>query len=542
MPNVRREVRVIFWAVTLLFLLFLTLPLAILLYRSFWGDGGLTLSSYIGILSDGSFRGALQNSFSVSAFSAVISVLLAFFLAYTVHFTNLPAPLRRAISGLTVLPMLLPTITYGFAILYSFGKQGLITRLFGRQLFDLYGFSGLTIGYVIYTLPISFLLISNTLRYVDKRFLVVSRLMGDSALRTLFITAVRPVLGSLGAALVQSFFLAFTDFGIPASVGGEYDVVATHLYNTMLGAIPSFSDGAAIAMLMMLPSIASIALLRFLERYNFRYNRISEAELRRSPARDAVCGLGSGAVLLMLLSVFLVIFFVPFVKMWPYEPSFTLEHMQAVFSTPALARVYINALLVAGLTALLGTLTAYAAALVTTRTNLSARGKGALDAIALVINTIPGMVLGIAFLLTFAGTPLHNTFAILVICNIVHFFSTPYLMMKNSLSKLSASWETTAMLMGDSWLQTILRVVTPNTKATIWEAASYFFVNAMVTVSAVIFLAGARTMVITTKIKELQYQAKFDQIFALSLLILATNLLVKAAVMLLTRTKKEKNT
>ncbi|MCE2604293.1 iron ABC transporter permease, partial [Pseudomonas aeruginosa] len=77
---------------------------------------------------------------------------------------------------------------------------------------------------------------------------------------------------------------------------------------------------------------------------------------------------------------------------------------------------------------------------------------------------------------------------------------TPYLMMKNSLSKMNASWETTAMLMGDNWLKTIARVVTPNAAASLLGVFSYYFINAMVTVSAVIFIAGARTMVITTKI------------------------------------------
>ena len=65
----------------------------------------------------------------------------------------------------------------------------------------------------------------------------------------------------------------------------------------------------------------------------------------------------------------------------------------------------------------------------------------------------------------------------------------------------------------------------------------YYVINAMVTVSAVIFLCGARTMVITAKIKELQYMAKFDQIFALSLLILATNLIAKGLCRLLARRK-----
>lgn len=201
------------------------------------------------------------------------------------------------------------------------------------------------------------------------------------------------------------------------------------------------------------------------------------------------------------------------------------EHVRAVFEDNTLFGVYTNSLMVAVITALAGTLLSYGAALVTARSTVSGKIKSAIESIAFVTNTIPGMVIGLAYLFAFTGTSLQNTFAILIICNIVHFFSTPYLMMKNSLSKMNASWETTAMLMGDNWIKTIMRVVTPNAISTLLEVFSYYFVNAMVTVSAVIFLAGARTMVITTKIKELQYFNKYNEIFVLSLLILLTNLI-----------------
>ena len=150
------------------------------------------------------------------------------------------------------------------------------------------------------------------------------------------------------------------------------------------------------------------------------------------------------------------------------------------------------------------------------------------------------MVLGIAFLLAFSGTSLQCTFIILIICNIIHYFSTPYLMIKNSLSKMNASWETTGMLMGDSWTKTIFRVVIPNSWSTILEMFSYYFINAMVTISAVIFIVGARTMVVTTKIKQLQHFGDYEQIFVLSLLILATNLAVKLILKALSKKTERK--
>ena len=180
-------------------------------------------------------------------------------------------------------------------------------------------------------------------------------------------------------------------------------------------------------------------------------------------------------------------------------------------------------------------MTSYAAALVSARSNLSPVSKRLVDSISSIINTVPGMVLGIAFLFAFSGTPLQNSFIILIICDVVHYFATPYQMMKDALTKMNASWETTARLMGDSWFKTILRVVTPNAWPTILQVFGYFFVSAMVTISAVVFLTGAHTMVITTKISSLQHLAEFDSIFVLSLGILIINLAVKGLVALATR-------
>ena len=536
-----REIKAIFAVMAVFFAGFLAVPMISVLVRSFTGSGEpASLAHYVEVLTGRGFLRALGNSFVVSICSALLATVLAFILAYTIHYTNVGKRYKWLISKAAILPMLLPTITYGFAIIYSFGKQGLLTKLFGRQLFNIYGFNGLLLGYVVYTLPVAFTLINNAMGYIDKRFMIVSRLMGDSPLQTFRMTIVIPLLGTLATSFIQTFFLCFTDFGIPASVGGRYEVVASVLYAEMLGSIPNFGNGAVVALIMMVPSVVSITVLHILEKYNVRYNKISPIELKKGVKRDAVFAVLSGAVLVCALSMFVVMFITPFIEEWPYRMNFTLEHVQAVFEDRQLYGVYVNSVMVALLTAFAGTLIAYGGALVTARSTVSGKLKKVIDSIALVTNTIPGMVIGLAYLFVFTGTPLQNTFPIIIICNIVHYFSTPYLMMKNSLSKMNASWETTAMLMGDSWVKTIARVVTPNALSTLLEVFSYYFVNAMVTVSAVIFIAGARTMVITTKIQELQYFNEFNEIFVLSLLILFTNLIARAVFRRLARVSESR--
>lgn len=533
------EIKVIYACIMLVFFIFLFIPLLKLIQQAFLENGSFTWNYFKEILNESSFLKALKNSLLISFTSALITTVLAFLLAYTIYYTKVPKTWKKLVNIIALLPMLLPTITYGFAIIYSFGKQGLLTRIFGHELY-MYGYPGLTLGYVIYTIPTAFMLIYNTMGYIDKKFGVVSRLMGDHVLANFHISVLRPLWGTLAASMIQSFFLSFTDFGIPASVGGKVDTIAGILYQEMLGSIPDFNRGAVVAVVMLMPSIVSIVILKWLEKYNIRYNKISTVELDKNPVRDGVFMGISAIIMLSMLSIFAVIFVVPFVEEWPYRLNFTLDHVMAVFQDPNLFSVYTNSLFVAVSVAVFGVLISYGAALVTARSKLNEKLKSVVEGIALVINTIPGMVLGIAFLLTFTGTNLQGTFFLLIICDIVHYFSTPYLMVKNSLSKMNASWETTAMLMGDTWMKTIVRVVTPNALGTILEVFSYYFVNAMVTISAVIFIAGARTMVITTKIKELQYYNKFNEVFVLSLLILATNIIAKCLFQWLAYKKKTK--
>lgn len=523
-----KELRALFVVVAALFVVFLAAPLVMLLGMSFVDEKGVaTLANYAAVFSDPSFSLSVINSVKVAAAAAAVSVLFAFILAHTINCTNAFPLLKKALRLLAQLPMLLPTITYGFALIYSFGRQGLITQIFGHPLFDIYGFNGLLIGYVVYTLPTAFLLIDNAFQYIDKRFLLVSRLMGDSPAKTLFQAIVRPLAGTLCVAFILSFFLSFTDYGIPTSVGGTYDVVALQLFSMMLGSLPDFNQGAVMAVVMLVPSLLSVIVLAVVDRYSIAYDKVTPIEIPKSRVRDVACGLASVAIVGSVLSIFVVMFIVPFVDMWPFKMTFTLDHVVEALSDESMTQVFFNSVLVAVLTALFGCLIAYAAALVTARSSLGPACKRGIDSVASVVNTVPGMVLGVAYLSIFSGTPLQGTFAILVIANIVHYFATPYQMMKDSLSKMCASWEITGRLMGDSWFKTVLRVVTPSAAPTLFQVFGYYFVNAMVTISAVVFLTGAHTMVATTEISALQHVAEFDQIFVLSLLILAINLVMK---------------
>ena len=524
----QKELKVLYLLITLTLAAILLYPLGCVLFQSvLTKSGALGFENYASTLTQSQFWTALGNSFTVSGISAAIATVMAFFCAYGLHFTRIQPSIKKVIQIIVLLPLFLPSITYGFAVIYSFGRLGLISQLIAPPPFSIYGFWGLLIADVIYTLPPAFLILYNAFFYVDRNFITVSKLMGDSPSKTFYITAVRPVVGSILSAFILSFFLSFTDFGIPVSIAGEYEVIATQLYTTMMGAIPNFGEGAVIAMAMLVPSVASVVLLRWVDRFNFRYNKISKSEVSVNRVRDGLYLSYYLIITLALLSVFVVMFVVPFVKQWPYQPFFTLDVITRIVSDSSIWQVYEHSVAVALVSAAIGTVFCYAAALVKARSQLPGWCQTTMDSFAMITNTVPGMVLGIGFLFAMSGTPLANTFTILVLANLVHFFTTPYMMATSALSKMNAGWETTGALMGDSWIKTVSRVLVPNSLPTLLQMFQYFFVSAMVTISAVVFLTGARTMLLTTKIKELQYFEKFEEIFVLSLLVFLTNVAAK---------------
>jgi len=152
---------------------------------------------------------------------------------------------------------------------------------------------------------------------------------------------------------------------------------------------------------------------------------------------------------------------------------------------------------------------------------------------------IPGLVLGLAYAMTFAGTPVYNTMLILVMVNTVHFISSPYLMMYNSLSKINGNLESVGDTLGISRVRMLKDVFLPQSITTLLEMFSYFFVNCMMTISAVSFLATTANKPISLMINQFEAQMQLECAAVVSLLILSVNLVIKGTVHIFKVRKKK---
>lgn len=507
------------------FIVFLVLPVIVLLGRSIIADGHISNLYFKEVLSNPDVTTALMRSLKLSLLTAIITSILAFFAVYALQTTAIQQWLKSYSNGMMVLPMLVPTITYGFLLMYLFGNEGIIAKLIGQPLFTIYGEHGMLIGYVIYTLPAAFIIINNAFQYIDQRFYYISQLMQDSGVRRFYHTILRPMFIPIGNAFVLSFILSFTDFGIPASIGADDTTISILLYQTILGSIPKFAQGAVIAFVMLIPALFGFVFLAVIERWNVSHQAAGHHQPEKRPVHDFVISILLFVLCTCILSIFLVMIVVPFTENYPYKMGFTLKHIVALFKDEILIHVYIQSVFVAVCTALFGTIIAFFSAVINSRTKL--KGRKAINLIAMLTNTVPGMILGLSYLLFFQGSSLKGTFLIVILSIIVHYFTTPYLMAKGAMDKLDKSWDITSALLQDNWFETLFKIILPNMKSTIIEIVNYYFINAMVTISGVIFLVSTSTQIVSTQINQLQHFNRFTDIFILSILILITNLTVR---------------
>jgi iron(III) transport system permease protein len=102
------------------------------------------------------------NSILTSLVSAIIAIIIAYGLAWAVTRTNIK--IKALFSIIIVLPMLIPSISHGMGLIILFGNNGIITRLLGASSF-LYGYVGIILGSLLYSVPIAYLMFVDILKY-----------------------------------------------------------------------------------------------------------------------------------------------------------------------------------------------------------------------------------------------------------------------------------------------------------------------------------------------------------------------------------------
>ncbi len=508
--------------------LFILLPMAKMAWRSLLDNSGqwVGLANYVRYFGTPAIAASITNSLSVSVAAMALTVALAFVYAYALTRTRMPA--KGLFRVVAMLPIFAPSLVQSIAFVYAFGNNGIVTRLTDINI-GIYGAKGIVFAEVFYCFPHALLILVAALAATDARLYDAAKTLGASGLKT-FVTVTLPgVKYGLAGACFVVFTMVITDFGIPKVIGGKFSVMATEIYNQVSGQ-QNFTMGATVSVVLLVPAVIAFVVDRMIQRRQYSLVTAAARPLQPVPNRWVDWGLVAycGAIAAVIAGIYLVILVSSLVHRWPYNFGFTLKHY--AFDTVGGYRPLLNSVYVSAMTAVAGTIATFVGAYVVEKCRTAASGP--LYLLSMLPVSIPGMVLGLAYIFTF-NVPdswlnrLYGTLAILVISNVVHFFTVGFLTATTSLKQMDAEFEHVSASLGVPFYRTFWRVTVPIALPSIIAISMYFFLNAMVTLSALIFLVAPGTEMAAVAVLLMDDAGDTAQAAAMSVLIITIGLVVR---------------
>jgi iron(III) transport system permease protein len=509
------------------------LPLVAVLAKSVEGPDGrfAGLANFRRFLADPALAGSVANSLLVATLSTAICVALAFVYAYGLTRTRMPG--RGLFRVVAQVPILAPSLLPAISLVYLFGNQGLAKGLlFGHSI---YGPIGIVMGEVFWTFPHALIILTTALGMSDARLYEAAAALKAGRART-FLTVTLPGVryGLVSAAMVV-FTLVITDFGVPKVVGGHYNVLATDVYKQVVGQ-QNFQMGAVVGLVLLLPAVLAFAVDRAVQRRQAAL--LSARAVPYAPAPDrrrdlaflALCA----PVALAILVVLLVAAFASLATYWPYNLAPSLKNYAFDMTDGGGWDSYRNSLVMAASTALVGTAVVFLGAYLAEKTPRFRAARDLVQLLALLPLAVPGLVLGLGYVFFFnnPANPLgfvYGTMAILVLCTIAHFYSVAHLTATTALKQIDPEFETVSASLRVPVWRTFGRVTLPVCLPAVLDIAIYLFVNAMTTVSAVVFLYAPDTTLAAVAVLNMDDAGDVAPAAAMAMLIFATSAAVRLA-------------
>ena len=512
--------------IAMVLVVFLAAPLLAILQQALQNKTGqfIWLDNFIEYAKTPVLLESLWNSIWVSGLVALIAVPLAFGFAYAL--TRSCMPLKALFRGITLIPLLAPSLLSAISLIYWFGNQGVLNSwIQGIGIDQIYGAPGIVLAECCAIFPHALMILVTALSLSDARLYEAAEAMGTSAPRKFFtITLPGAKYGLISAALV-TFTLVMTDFGIPKVIGGNFNVLATDVFKLVIGQ-QDFAKGAVVAILLLLPAVLTFTVDSYLGKRQTAMLTARAIPYRPTPSRSydiIMTGYCCGIAFLVLAMLGMAVF-ASFASLWPYNLTPSLRHYTLGLVDAEVGVGFVNSLKMAGGTAVLGTALVFCGAYLLEKT----KGLNGLRSLVRVLATlpmaVPGLVLGLGYIFFFNARDnpfngLYHTLTLLTLCTIVHFYTTGHLTAVTALKSLDGEFESVSASLKVPFFKTFWRVTVPICTPALVDIARYFFINAMTTISAVVFLYSPETKVASIAILNLDEAGEMGAAAAMAVLI-----------------------
>ena len=517
----------------------LLLPVYGLLSKSVENADGafVGLANYVEYFATPALASSIKHSMFVGGVSTAICIALAFPFAYALSRSCMPA--KGILKGLALIPLLAPSLLSAISVRYLFGNQGSLNWVMGDH--SIYGPIGIIIGETIFTFPFALLILTTALSTTDARLHEAALSLRASSMRV-FITVTLPgaKFGLVTATFVV-FTLVITDFAIPKITGGNYGVLSLDIYKQVVGQ-QNFEMGAVVGMILLVPAVGAFVADRLVQRRQMATLTLDAVPYQPKPNKPFDTAMLTYCIFigLIMLTMVGVSIFASLIKYWPYNLDFTLANYDFDRVDDTGWRAYTNSLTLALWTMFAGTFVVFSGAYLVEKTRRFVLVRNVVHLLSMIPLAIPGLVLGISYILFFNDPDnpfnfMFGTMAILVVSTTVHYYPVSHLISVTALKQMDREFESISASLNVPFYRTFWRVSVPVCLPAILDISIFFFVNAMTTTSAVVFLYSPETVPASVAILNMDETGAIASAAAMSIVILFTSAAVRLGHWLLVR-------
>lgn len=483
------------------------------------------MQNYVAYFSTPSLVGSIKNSLFIASISTVLTVGLAFGFAYAMNRSCMP--FKGAFRLIALMPILVPSLLPGIALIYLFGNQGVLKSLMMGQ--SIYGPIGIVVGSVFFTFPHALIIISTALNISDQRQYEAAEALRTSKWRTFWTVTIPGARYGLISAVFVTFTLVITDFGLPKVIGGQYNVLAVDIYKQVIGQ-QNFEMGAVVSVILLVPAVFAYMVDRLVQKKQVALLTARSVPYSPKPKRgfDTACVTWCGFIATFIVSIIATCQFAALVKFWPYDLSLSLSNYAFNRMDGGGWSAYTNSIQLGLLTAVVGTVVIFIGAYMVEKVEGFVAGRALFQFLAMLPMAVPGMVLGLAYIFFFndPSNPLHfiyGTMIILVISTVTHFYTVGHLTAVTALKQIDGEFEPVATSLRQPFYRLFSRVTVPVCLPAILDISIYLFVNAMTTVSAVVFLYSTETNLASVAVLNMDDAGDIAPAAAMGMMIFYTN-------------------
>ncbi|MEK9836871.1 MAG: putative 2-aminoethylphosphonate ABC transporter permease subunit [Deltaproteobacteria bacterium] len=480
---------------------------------------------------------SITNSLSVAISATLIVLGIAFVYAYALTRTRMP--LRWFFRGVALIPILAPSLLAAISLIYWFGNQGVLKSWLGGG--SIYGPVGIIIGSCFWVFPHALMILLTALSTADARLYEAAEALRTPKWRVFWtVTLPGAKYGILSAGFVV-FTLVITDFGVPKVIGGRYNVLATDVYKQVVGQ-QNFEMGAVVSLVLLLPALVAFIADRWVQRKQVALlsARAVPYQPKSEPLRDGLLFIFCTIVAVTLLAMIAMAAYASFVTFWPYNLTLSLKNYNFDVMDGGGWEAYFNSIRMAIYCAIFGTGLIFVGGYLVEKARGVSWLRTLLHLAAMLPLAVPGLVLGIAYIFFFnhPDNPLgflYGTMGILVICTIVHFYTVSHLTCLTALKQLDPEFEAVSLSLKTPVWRTVGKVTLPVCLPALLDVGSYLFLNAMTTVSAVVFLYSPETMLASVAVLNMDDAGDIAPAAAMAMMIVYTSAVFRILHALLAR-------